>query len=818
MNSSRNLIIFGKISLIGLIGLVSLTSLFLLTPDYSLALSDDVVSKDWEKQWGGNFHEYGKDVAIDSAGNVYVVGYTIGALQAGSTDKYGRMLLNQEDIILIKYDHNGNHLWNRTWSESGKDYGGGVDVDAFGNSYITGHSDGTQGFATIIVKYNSVGNQLWNKTYTKNLYVPTGHGISVDSVGNAYFLDYELGPDFGPPNIDFLLVKCDSMGTELWKRTWGGIALDRASGVATDLDGNAYVTGYTRSFGIDGNAFLVKYDSSGNELWNSIWGYSSGDQYGRGVTVDSFGNIYVTGYSYGSVNDYIFLVKYDESGTQVWNATWDSAGKDIGTGVAVDSVGNIFISGYTNSFGTPDYDVLLVKYDSSGKELWNVTTGSVINDYGNSVAVDSLDNVYIAGDVHGSGGFDVFLAKYNNTGTEQWSESYGSSEDNDYGRSVKLDSEGSAYLTGYTTSFGAGEDDAILVKYNKYGYYRWSTTWGGADDESGEDLIVDSAKNTFVTGFTESFGKGGCDVFLIKFDSSGLQLWNKTWGGSSHDFGRGIALDSAGNIYIAGDSLSFGVGSKDMILVKYDQHGNQIWNRTWGGPNHDAGREIEIDSDGNVYVVGETSSFGGVGTSAFLIKYNSTGAQVWNVTLAKSDYNVGRGIAIDSTNDIYIMGDIESIEGGTYDAFIAKYNSSGSLLWSRIWGGSNNDFGGGIAVDAKDYAYITGYTNSEGAGNQNVFLAKYNKTGAQLWNKTYGREGSTYYGRKIAIYLDRYIYITGNTKDYELGDNNAFLLRYSMPYANIYPTIPGYFLWIMLGMISLVSLRKIHTYRANKNL
>jgi uncharacterized delta-60 repeat protein len=561
--------------------------------------------------------------------------------------------------------------------------------------------------------------------------------------------------------------------------------------------------------------FLVKYDSSGNELWNSIWGYSSGVQYGRGVTVDSFGNIYITGYSEGSVNDYIFLVKYDESGTQVWNATWDSTDKDIGTGVAVDSVGNLFIAGYTNSFGAPDYDVLLVKYDSSGNELWNVTTGSVINDYGNGIAVDSLDNVYIAGEVHGSGGFDALLAKYNNTGTEQWSKSYGLSEDNDYGRSVKLDAGGNAYLTGYTTSFGAGEDDAILVKYDKYGTYQWSATWGGADDDSGEDLIIDSAKRTYITGFTESFGKGGCDAFLIKFDSSGLQLWNRTWGGSSHDFGRGIASDPAGNVYIAGDSLSFGAGSKDMILVKYDQHGIQIWNKTWGGPNHDAGRGIAIDSDGNVYIVGETSSFGGAGTSAFLTKYNSMGTQIWNLTFAKSDYDVGRGIAIDSSNDIYIMGDTESIGGGSYDTFLAKYNSSGFLLWSAIWGGSNNDFGGGVAVDAKDCAYITGYTNSEGAGDQNVFLAKYNKTGTQLWNKTYGSQGSTYYGRKIAIFLDRHIYITGETKNYELGDNNVFLLRYSMPYVDTYPIISGYFLWILLGMVSIVSLLHIAKLRAH---
>ena len=162
----------------------------------------------------------------------------------------------------------------------------------------------------------------------------------------------------------------------------------------------------------------------------------------------------------------------------------------------------------------------------------------------------------------------VPLLSASNSVVVTWYRTWGGSNgDNGYG--VAVDSSDNVYLAGVTSSFGAGFEDMVLVKYDSSGVQQWNRTWGGITDDGGVVPAVDSSDNVYLSGYTRSFGTGSWDAVLVKYDSSGVQQWYHTWGGSNEDNGRGVAMDSSDNVYLAGRTFNFGAGSSDMYLVKY---------------------------------------------------------------------------------------------------------------------------------------------------------------------------------------------------------------------------------------------------------
>ncbi|MHA1341744.1 MAG: SBBP repeat-containing protein, partial [Promethearchaeota archaeon] len=299
-------------------------------------------------------------------------------------------------------------------------------------------------------------------------------------------------------------------------------------------------------------------------------------------------------------------------------------------------------------------------------------------------------------------------------------------EDYDIGKGIAVDSNNNIYITGDTSSYGADDEDVCLLKYNSNGSLLWNTTWGGASYEEGKGIAVDSNNNIFITGYTDSYGAGYRDVFLLMYNSNGSLLWNTTWGGAGEDEGLGIAVDSNNNIFITGYTDSYGAGSYDAVLLKYDSNGNLLWDTTWGGASYEEGKGIAVDSNNNIYITGYTDSYGAGYYDAILLKYNSNGSLLWNTTWGGAGEDEGLGIAVDFNNNIYITGVTNSYGAGYYDAILLKYNFNGNLLWNMTWGSAGDDEGLGIAVDFNNNIYITGVTNSYGAGGYDILLLKYN--------------------------------------------------------------------------------------------
>jgi len=302
-----------------------------------------------------------------------------------------------------------------------------------------------------------------------------------------------------------------------------------------------------------GNTMSSQYEtSSGFTTWSGTQqlGATSGNDQGEGVTVDSSNNIYVTGVVAKALDGNtrsggldFFLLKYNSSGDKQWTQQLGTSSDDSGKGVTVDSSNNIYVTGVvakaldgnTRSGGL---DFFLLKYNSSGVKQWTLQFGTSSSDLGYGVTVDSSDNIYITGNTGGgldnntnSGDIDLFLVKYNSSGTKQWTQQLGTSSE-DIALEVTTDSSDNIYVTGYTkggldNNTNSGSTDIFLVKYNSSGTKQWTKQLGTSSGDKGRGVTVDSSNNIYVTGFTSggldgNTNLGARDIFLVKYNSDGV--------------------------------------------------------------------------------------------------------------------------------------------------------------------------------------------------------------------------------------------------------------------------------------------------------
>jgi len=295
----------------------------------------------------------------------------------------------------------------------------------------------------------------------------------------------------------------------------------------------------------------------------------------------------VGGYTWDQSDKQAFVSRYDTSGTLVWSRQLGSDETDYGRSVATDIAGNLFICGETEgSLGGPHQgskDAFIAKYDSYGSLLWSRQLGTATSDYGHSVAVDATGNAFITGYTRGplggplQGAWDAFIAKYSDSGEFLWCQQLGGTS---VGQGVAVDSEGNAFLCGYTTASldgpNQGHNDAFLCKFSASGTLLWTRQLGSSGDEWGWAVDLDAAGNALISGFTNAnlagTSQGYTDVFLSKYDSAGTLLWTGQFGSSATDLGYSMAVDATDNAFITGytkgDLDGPNQGSEDAFLIK----------------------------------------------------------------------------------------------------------------------------------------------------------------------------------------------------------------------------------------------------------
>ena len=321
-----------------------------------------------------------------------------------------------------------------------------------------------------------------------------------------------------------------------------------------------------------------------------------------------------------------------------------------------------------------------------------------------------------------------------------WWRTYGGTN-TDVGSSVRQTTDGGYIVAGNTSSFGAGDPDVYLIKTSALGDTLWTRTYGGPSVEYGTSVQQTADGGCVIAGCTYSYGAGDVDVYLIKTDSSGDTLWTKTCGGPGEDWGTSVQQTTDGDYIITGHTWHSADSSLDVYLIKTDSVGDTLWTRTYGGSRGDGGYSVQQTADGGYIVTGGTWSYGAGYDDVYLIKINPQGDTIWTRTYGGTNYDCGTEVRQTADNGYVIAGITSSFGAGTPDSsnvYLIKTNALGDTLWTRAYGGVGNDESYSVQQTADGGYIVAGYTSSHGAGGKDAFLIKTDSAGDTLWTRAYG--------------------------------------------------------------------------------
>ncbi len=661
---------------------------------------------------GGGFAAAG-DVAVDNKGGVYVTG--------SSEKREGEE--PTKDFATIRYDAaTGNQTWLSRYDggENFEDGPAALTVDENGGVYVTGSSIkepynfASADYAT--VRYDATtGAQTWTQRYDGPANgEDRATDIEVDNKGDVFVTGWSEGIN---SSFDYATIRYEaSSGEQVWITRSGGIYEDRALDMAIDNDGVLYVAGWMLRTSSEASAdyAIVLYDPVSGAENNKLSYDSGGDasDEATAMTVDKAGNVYVTGASWGIGNYDFATIKYSPQGQQLWVARFDgpAGDDDRAVDIEVDPSGNVYVTGNSRY---DDLDVHIskyatIKYSANGQQQWVAYWGGLYDDASaTALALDDASNIYVTGSNYNwnyEGGFsDIVTVKYSPTGEEQWVDFYdGPHRNPDGAADIKVDKNGSIYVAG-TGDNGDPEEfindfDFILIKYTAGGTREWIAREENYRTISNRliamALGVDG--HIYLTGLTSKITEivtdvdynilySDADYLTMKYDPEGKLVWEQRYNGTGHstDIANSVAVDDAGNVYVAGRSDGDTL-KNEVTIIKYNAEGEQLWVQRSGvavdsyplyymGYSSENEGFLRLDTSSNIYIT--TSS----NHKILTMKYDTSGNKIWQTQ--SEILSAPTAIALDEDNNLFVAGaslrELTSNEETYYqpeDYLTIKYN------------------------------------------------------------------------------------------------------------------------------------------------
>jgi len=635
----------------------------------------------WAQQYGSQFlpsADAASDIAVDRDGNVYVTG-------ALTNQPFGT------DYFTAKYDGAGRKLWEARYNGDGNDddFATAIAVDAEGSVYVTGSSKAAANASDYVtIKYNANGATQWLARYDSpgaaNKSYDAATALAIDDSGNMYVSGWSEN--------DFATVKYNAAGVEQWRTRYPGSGNTEVSAMAVDQSGNVYLAGQNN------DAFItVKYNSAGQKEWSGGYSEFTGSRgIATALAVDRRGEVYVTGMYEGLSQPQYLTIKFNREGAREWTAFYrgpESCNWNIATALALDDSGEVYVTGESGLFQEVCED-------------------------GACVTREDIDYATI---------------KYNRAGVMQWSARYGPGEGCSHAAAVKIDRAGHVLVTGYD------QQNFVTLKYDRDGEQQWISSFDGGDGT--EDVAVassiDNMGNVYVTGW--SLRQQDKDWATVKYNDAGVTQWvaRENSPGNSFDIARALALDSNGNVYIAGASQNAPSQAQTpsaWTIINYNPTGATNWQRH--GPSvknfRNAAEKMAVDAGGDIYIIASNYDLSRFHHQyGVLAKYDREGMELWSVAFDSTDhegYSRPAAIAIDRFGNVYVTGSSHHADFTTI-----KYDAAGRTLWRTHENPGPQSFNGAavIACDDSGNVYVAGVADGDGV------TIKYNAAGTKQWLARY---------------------------------------------------------------------------------
>jgi len=764
----------------------------------------------WQKTFGGEDSDGANSVQQTTDG-----GYII----AGRTYSFGSGL---EDAYILKLNSKGDLEWQKTFGGKDNDGAFSIQQTADGGCIVAGwtSSFGSAGQDAYILKLNSKREVEWQKVFDGG---DDDVAFMIQQTADGGYIVAGWTSSFGSGERDAYILKLNSKGEVEWQKTFGGEDYDVANSIQQTADGGYIAAGWTSSFGSgERDVYILKLNSKGEVDTTppevKILSPKDGAELGGTIeiNIDATDDVelekvtlYIDGnkikeytsspYKYswdsskaaegahtitaeamdksGNVGRKSVTLVMDKIKDTLWQKTFGGENSDWANSIQQTTDGGYIVAGWTNSFGSGERDAYILKLNSKGDVQWQKTFGGKKDDEAKSIQQTTDGGYIVAGwtGSFGSGESDVYILKLNSKGDVQWQKTFGGKAD-DEANSIQQTTDGGYIVAGWTGSFGSGESDVYILKLNSKGEVEWQKTFGGEGVDGAVSIQQTTDGGYIVAGWTNSFGSGGHDVYILKLNAKGEVQWQKTFGGWYDDEAESIQQTTDGGYIVAGRTESFGSGEEDVYTLKLNSKGEVEWQKTFGGEGRDWANSIQQTTDGGYIVAGWTNSFGSGGHDVYILKLNSKGEVEWQKTFGGEDSDVANSVQQTTDGGYIVAGWTNSFGSGESDVYILKLNSKGDVQWQKTFGGKYGDGANSIQQTTDDGYIVAGVTKSEGFGAEDMYILKLNSKGDLEWEKTFGGERSDG-AESIQQAIDGGYIVAGWTYSFGSGWEDVYILK-----------------------------------------